>query len=214
MRQAKNVGAKSQVAPISQVVLISAVLLAIAAGSLMFLQHDHTQQASVQDSQTLPSPHLDSEKFWKQLKAHRASDEVKKKLAIRVANALEEYGWTESEAAENLEIAPEKLSSLLHGNPDSLEIEQAMKMLLAMDMTIDPNEVISPVTNEDRNDAVQYYTRVLNADPKNSTAYLQRANEYERLEQNDLAIADRMQANLIKPNTAVAQRIDSSNKDM
>lgn len=134
---------------------------------------------------------------------------LNRKLTIKLANSISERGWTDKQAADYLHVSPEAIHDLLR-NKSNLHMEDKIKMLIALDKPVDiqidqmkewtRSSEGAKATRKDQEDAVNFYTRVLNLEPNRASTYMSRASAYEELGQNELAIKDYTRSIELDPN--------------
>lgn len=121
---------------------------------------------------------------------------LKERTAVMLVTEIEKRGWTAAHAADYLGADPKLLADLIQCKAgtsfdlnagSSFSLEQLNQFLLMLG--IHPTFPKS-LSNEEKQNAVAYFTRAIKYDPKNSDAYYQRARAYENLKLWDLAIAD------------------------
>ncbi len=127
------------------------------------------------------------------------TSDLSKKIEIKLANAIEAKNWSEEEAARYLAVQPLVISNLLRGIPQDLSMEKEIQLLFALDKPISisfaenkdwersPSAHMAP---EDAKDLIDYNTRLLSYDQKNTHAYMERARAYEGVDQKELALND------------------------
>ncbi|MBX9690162.1 MAG: tetratricopeptide repeat protein [Candidatus Obscuribacterales bacterium] len=192
---------KSQNTPIFRNRMFTATMaaLAISAGAVGIWQMIGTKEASSPVVQQ-HSQRTESKNFFELLKAHSKTRNVQKRLGIQLATVIENRGWSERQAAENLAVDQNSISFLLRGHEDAFAVDKAMEMLL----TLDPNTNIASLMShewspQDRQDAIKFYSKALISNPQEIDAYLHRALEYEGLNQYELALADYSRCLELKP---------------
>jgi tetratricopeptide (TPR) repeat protein len=123
---------------------------------------------------------------------------LKEKVLIKLANAIEERGWTQTKTAEFLGVSQPRISDIMRGQYQKFTLDALVEMLYALDKPVtvvveDKKWGLStstPVSNKEIEDAVAYYTKAIQLDPKNWSAYFRRADAYRNLQQYELAIGD------------------------
>lgn len=131
----------------------------------------------------------------------------KQKMMVQVGQAIYERSWSEAEAAKNLQVSAEKISSLFRDRAQELSIEDLSEMATAMGLPTTPvtNGAVaySPEldsTPKENQDAVAFYTRALSLDDKNAATYRRRAEAFDNLKQYDRAVEDLTRCIELEPN--------------
>lgn len=117
---------------------------------------------------------------------------------IKVSKAIEERAWTQTQAAKFLGVSQPRISDIMQGHSQKFTLDALIEMLFALDK---PVQVViadnkwglsnpTPVADKEKEDAIEYFSKVIKLDPKDSSAYAKRANAYRELKKFDLAIGD------------------------
>jgi tetratricopeptide (TPR) repeat protein len=121
----------------------------------------------------------------------------KQKMMVTVGQAIYERSWSESEAAKNLQVSGQKMSSLFRDKMQDLSLEDLSEMATAMGIplpsaskgSIEYSPSLEP-TKKENADAIAFYTRALSLDDKNPGTYKRRAEAFEYLKEYERAIED------------------------
>ena len=124
--------------------------------------------------------------------------ELKEKVRLKLAEAINARSWTNGAAAKYLNVNADQIKALRDGQPNDLNLVDEIKLLYALDKSVDINIADSlyersketKTSDQEIQAAVDIYTRAIAANPDDETNYYKRGCKYEELGQKELAIAD------------------------
>ncbi len=183
-------------------IMIVLAAAAFAFGSATFLYHRQAplMQSAAGTSTTAGTPaaasSTDAHSPYLLRSAQHQTDELKQRARIRLAQTIDERGWTNLKAANYLGVSEKQINSLQNGDPCPFNMEELNKMLFAVGASTVFPEKISPMESQQ---TITYFTRVIALDPNNAKALSQRAAAYEELNQWDLAMADLNRCVMLTP---------------
>lgn len=136
--------------------------------------------------------------------------DLKEQAARELGRVIRGRGWTQAYAAQFLCVSQPRISNLLGGHIHKFTLDMLIHMLVSLDRPVelsfpDPQSWSrSPCGQADPGDEqslqkVEYYSDILTRDPENALAYSRRAQAYERLGRQELAIADYTKAFELDP---------------
>ena len=124
---------------------------------------------------------------------------LREQTMVKVAHAIEERGWNQTQAAQFLGVSQPRISDLMRGQSQKFTLDSLVEMLYALDkpamLVIDDSKHWGvsnglPLSEKDLQESVEYYSNTIKIDPKDSSAYRKRADAYSSLKKYDLAIGD------------------------
>lgn len=127
-----------------------------------------------------PVPYVISKADWQ-------NRNLKQRLLIQIAQNIRQRGWTEEKASKFLNVEKDRISALMNGQHFEFSADQLNRMAYALGIKMQFPESESP---SELQDAVDYYTRVLDLQPNNGFALSNRADAYEKQKRFDLEIED------------------------
>lgn len=128
--------------------------------------------------------------------------------AVKAAEAISARGWTQTQAAQYLNVRQPRVSDLMRGKTHKFTLDTLVEWLYALDKPVKLVELGDPRWGEthgrapsaEENEAiVARYTRVIQADPRDWIAYSRRGQAYSALRQYELAIGDFTRAIELEP---------------
>lgn len=140
----------------------------------------------------IPVPyHLSSAK-WQSM-------HVKDLVAVKLARAIEQRGFSQRQAARYLGVSQPRVSDLLRGNLHLFSLDTLVEWMFALDKPV----MISfdaqkdwgrsnpqALSEEDLHDQVAYFSNVIKYNPRSLMAYERRGMAYMKLKQHEMAIND------------------------
>lgn len=129
-------------------------------------------------------------------KAEMSLLELRQLVVVKLAQHLQERGWTQAQAAKHLGVSQPRISDLIRGQAHKFTLDTLLEWLFALGQPVQLSlsDTASGAGRRQKRqadeDAVAYYTRVLALDPLNGTAYLNRGLAYLALNEFALAVGD------------------------